>query len=462
MEHGYVDVFTRQVVSGWAAEMDRIDEAVDVVILVNNHKTAEVRCDILRPDLQKSGEFGNGRHGFRCQFDPPLPEDARLHVAVRFARSGEPVENGDAVLEPGTEMPRLLQPRRTRPFTVPAPTHAGALFRQFTLYEAERGLYDLLCRWDFRGTRREQLEYAAFGRVVSAPAPVGRWDEGTARNLLYDLLSSARFQEEILAAALHALPEKRRVFFVHIPKCAGTDLLAHLSARYPFLSPRWQEPAWTSQDELFQALAEFARELPFSDSILIGGHVPLGHFVERGLLRPSDRVLTVVRDPTDIAVSSINYLLTRFQANLGKARVEADVHDWMNALGVSTLPAQMTPQFIRDVSHLALYSPEIVQPNSLCHFLGGGTVDQVVATLAGHHAELTSMAHYGQWLRDAWGVVTPTRMNVSTKYISLASLPHQDLAYLQGLSREDRKLYDLIEKRLAASGRCSLLGDELL
>ena len=173
-------------------------------------------------------------------------------------------------------------------------------------------------------------------------------------------------------------------------------------------------------------------------------------------------MLTVVRDPIDIAISSINYLLTRFQANLGKERIEADVQDWMTALGIHALPPQMTPQFVRDVSHLALYNPNITQPNLLCHFLGGGTIEEVVATLARHHVELTSMSGYAQWLQAEWGVTTTTRMNVSTKYISLTSLPHQDLAYLQALSSEDRRLYELVEQRLEASGRCFLLGNDLL
>ena len=40
-------------------------------------------------------------------------------------------------------------------------------------------------------------------------------------------------QPRIVEMILNAHPEKRRLIFVHIPKCAGTDLTANLGTRYP-------------------------------------------------------------------------------------------------------------------------------------------------------------------------------------------------------------------------------------
>ena len=52
---------------------------------------------------------------------------------------------------------------------------------------------------------------------------------------------SAAFQQEVLTLLLNAFPEKRRLLFVHIPKCAGSDLSHHLMTRYPSIDQRLME-----------------------------------------------------------------------------------------------------------------------------------------------------------------------------------------------------------------------------
>jgi hypothetical protein len=460
MDVGHVDRITRRSVSGWAADSDDMDRPVTVTILVDGERAAHVVCDRLREDLRARGTYGNGMHGFQHEFSPPLPEGAEVKVAVRFAGSGQPVWNGDAVLPRGAG-DAIPQPPPLPAPMLPAPTSPAVLFRLLGLLDPRQGLYPLLYRLDFSGVRRAHLDYSVFGEVEGVPPPA-EWTPLIARDHLADLLHAPRFRRDILAHVLRAFPEKRRLFFLHIPKCAGSDLAAHLALRYPSIRQQWQEEAWFNNAALFAALADFVRELPFSDAILTAGHVTFDSHIGAGLVRPMDRVFTVVRDPIEIAISSVNYMLTRFQASLGARQPDADVQDWLATLGLPALPPQLAPPFVAEVIHRALYNPVVVQPNSICHWLGGGDAGTVIARLARHHVEITNTQHYNDWLAREWGVAAPTRANASTRFLSLSDLSHQDLEHVRNLSPEDRKLYDLIEERLEASGRPSIFGEDLL
>src|ERR1700712_2598819 len=101
MYQGHVDRITRQSVTGWAAETTTPDEYVDISIFVNGRKLAQIACDEARPDLRDIGPYGKGRHGFRYEFKPPLPDAPQVAVAVRFADSGTLLGNGNVLFASG-------------------------------------------------------------------------------------------------------------------------------------------------------------------------------------------------------------------------------------------------------------------------------------------------------------------------------------------------------------------------
>jgi len=222
------------------------------------------------------------------------------------------------------------------------------------------------------------------------------------------------------------------------------------------------EEGWTEKDQLFHALAEFVRELVFSDSIFLRGHIPLDFYTDAGLIRPADRVFTIVRDPIEIAISQINYVLTKFQLNIESGILERDTENWLRLLGLRALPAEITPQFVADYTRKMLYNPDVVESNSICRWLGGGDAKEVVDRLARHLVEVTDTAHYNEWFASEWGISARTRQNESTKYVSLAALGHQELAHLRTLSPEDIKLYTWIQTALTTAERPWITGEELI
>ncbi len=464
MLQGHVDRGTRQFITGWAADAAAPNEPVVIGVFVNGRKIAQLACDQLRTDLRHLGLYGEGRHGFRYEFAPPLPDGEPAKISVRFQETGAFLGHGNMFIARGsTEAVVIaLPPQREEQLIVPAPVDPRTLFRLFALFDPTLDMYHLLCRLDFDRTRPTHLGYSVWGKVPEVYPRAMTWSPALARDYLNDLLHSPRFQQNVLAHALRAFPEKQRLMFVHIPKCAGSDLSHHLTFRFPSLQQRLMEESWTSKGDLFAALGEFVRELPFSDSVFVRGHVPLDFYVDADLIRPADRVFTIMRDPTEIAVSQLNYILTKFQRNIDSGVVERDTEEWLRALELDRLPPAVTPQFVEKYTRKLLYNPEVVEPNSMCRWLGGGDTQAVIERLARHLVEVTDTAHYNPWLAAEWGISARTRRNESTRYVSLSTLGHQELGFIRELSPEDRKLYARLQQALTKSGKMSVSGEDIL
>ncbi|HVC61803.1 MAG TPA: sulfotransferase [Acetobacteraceae bacterium] len=102
--------------------MDDADlrRTVNVDVFVNGIQYATPRADILREDLQR--EFGYGHHAFTFDFNPPLSLIRDHHVQLQFANTGQPIPNGERVLQAiALDGARLLQP-----ILVTAPGRAGS------------------------------------------------------------------------------------------------------------------------------------------------------------------------------------------------------------------------------------------------------------------------------------------------------------------------------------------------
>lgn len=464
MERGHVDRITRQSITGWAANSDQPEAVVEVSVFVQGRKVGQIPCDLSRSDLRNVRVYGAGHHGFRYEFSQPIPPEENVRITVRLTKSGQTLGNGDALLKPGTAEATLVasRPPKDEQFILPAPVDPRSLFRMFSLYETEQGVYPLLCRLDFTRTQQNHLEFSAFGDIPVASRGRVPWVPYVARDHLNDLLHSPRFQRNALIYALRAFPEKRRLLFVHIPKCAGSDLSMHLAQRFPSLEQRLMEEDWTDKDGLFQALAEFVRESLFSDSIFVRGHIPLNFYGDAELIRPADRIFTVVRDPIEIALSQVNYVLTKFQLNIDSGVMERDTSEWLKLLGLSGLPEPITPQFVTEFAPKILYNRHIVEPNSMCRWLGGGDADAVRDRLARYMVEITDTSRYNDWLSGEWGISARTRQNESIKFVSLKTLAYQELAFLRSLSPEDMKLFGWIQNALSRAQRSWITGEELL
>jgi hypothetical protein len=212
---------------------------------------------------------------------------------------------------------------------------------------------------------------------------------------------------------------------------------------------------------MLRRIARVVAHVRTSDSIFVHGHINLADHIAADVIRPTDRVFTVIRDPVMAAISQINYVLTRFDEDIASGQLRPDTAEWSRALDLGTAPTVVSAAFVKRVTSAALRNEDMIVPNSLCLWLGAGGAQAVVDRLATYDVEVTDVARYNPWLRAAWKIDAQTRWNKSKKFVSLQELPTDDVGHLNSITREDQRLYRSIEGLLTASGKLSLTGDDL-
>jgi hypothetical protein len=385
-------------------------------------------------------------------------------VTVRISATGQSLVNGDVTIGPDDSVsirPQLAaQYIGAEPTPIPAPRDPRGLFEALALFEEDYGLYDLLSRFDFGEMTARHAHFMVFGKLAD-PADSLSLGQYSPRDDVNEMVLSDRFRRELIPSFLQAFPEKKRLIFLHVPKCAGTDLSAILMGRLPSLHQSMSEPGWLTEDELLRALSRLAVNIRFFDQIFVAGHNSLQYYASHDLIRPCDKAFTILRDPIEIAVSQINYVMTRLTADAQSGEFGPDTRGWLKALSLSTLPPKLPPATVQNLCTTILHNTSIVRPNSMCAWLGGEDAETAVAQLIKHDVEVTVTDNYNDWLQQTWGIVSTTRLNRSERFKSTQTMSHQDLNYVQELCAEDIKLYTSIHEALQRKKSLSVSGDDL-
>ena len=154
-----------------------------------------------------------------------------------------------------------------------APRNPRELFLLFRHYDREATLQGLLDGIDFAGVDPLQVYYSVHRR--SPDRLRGALTQGySAKKHFGAALCSGEFQSRVIAHVLNAFSEKKRTLFVHIPKCAGSDLSHHLVPRFLSFEQRLASELWVSKEELFETLAEAAKAIETADEIFDTGTLP--------------------------------------------------------------------------------------------------------------------------------------------------------------------------------------------
>ena len=341
------------------------------------------------------------------------------------------------------------------------PTSPLETFQLLTLYDSKRGLDALLDRVAWRLTSPRQIYHAVLGRVPESSAVAIPGPKYSPRRHARNALQGAEFQRRIIRLALNAFPEKKRLLFVHVPKCAGTDLIRHLSDVHPWLDEQMAKRNWTPSETLLGHLRDFSLAAGQSNSLFVSGHIRLNWYLTSGAYRYGDRLLTTVRDPRDIAVSMTNYVLRRF-VEMPSCK-DPDTQEWANILGIEDgFDVTMGDEEMFALALRILVEPRIVVPNILCAYLGKGTTESALDMMACCDVEMTDLARYNKWLKSEWGIESATRRNASPGVISWHDVPLSQQEAFAKISGEDFNLYDRIVERLDKKGDYRVFGPELI
>jgi hypothetical protein len=295
MRTGHVDVVSRTLITGWAADADAPNRRLDLCVVVNGREIARVTADRPRKDLAKLGKFGDGAHGFRFGFAEPLPFDRDYTITIRFADDGATLPNGKRLLpgEPGlaveqpaeAHVPRAAaDPGRPAPILVTAPGRSGTTYLMSCLAASPQIVVAELVPYEVR-----LLSYYANAlTVLSSPGDMERSThpdrlEGDGFHIGFNPFNGPQHN-----AAFHRQATVWELFEAWAPERFGQVMAEVVTEYYRRLATDRNKP-----------LVRFFAEK--NDNLRAAPR----RFMRR--LFPERREIVIVRDPRDVLCSQMAY-----------------------------------------------------------------------------------------------------------------------------------------------------------
>lgn len=258
---------------------------------------------------------------------------------------------------------------------------------------------------------------------------------------------------------MEAYPEKRRLIFVHIPKCAGSDLTTVLRRRYPTLRQGDFGAEGVTAAARFDALHDFAIGVRYADHIAVSGHEKLIYYRNQQLVRPRDRIFAIVRDPVALVYSQVCYILTT--CKYAHATRRPDGLAWLRLLGLERIPEDVDAEYMAALGRRVLHDSRLVHGVVLCAFLGEGTARSAVRHIRASNIELTDLRRYDAWREANFPGAAATRENSSERFFTPEMASDHDRAYIAEITLQDCALFSRIAAALERGGGLSVRGRDV-
>ena len=272
-------------------------------------------------------------------------------------------------------------------------------------------------------------------------------------------MNSDEFRQKHIPRILNAYPEKKRIFFVHIPKSAGSDLASHLTSRFPTLNTRVLQRDWASNEDFLLTLKEFALEVERSDTIFVTGHNKLALYESWNVLQLRDRIFTVLREPISQVISQVNYVLTRIFSTV--PHPAPDTLGWRRLFAVDDLRIENSREEVLHLAERILHNSDVTGKNIACAYLGAGSYEGSVERAATFDVEIVDLSTYEQWCREAWGITHSARVNESKRYLGREDFSPTEMDYIRSITENDRRLHGDLVRVTKSKGSSSVRGLEL-
>jgi len=355
----------------------------------------------------------------------------------------------------------LLHAFRTAPLKM-ARTRSE-LFGLLAFFHPSLGWDKFVRMIDFSDVTPAQIYQIVFGRAADTPRMAVAYPGYDPAAHFREALLSHEFRKHIQHLFLRSHPEKARDVFIHIPKCAGTDLILNLGHRSVPLPKLLELDGWLTDDEFLETVAGLARAALSHDRLFPYGHMELGDYAAEVGVRPIDRVFTVLRDPIDLLISQANYAIGRIRQDpTGKA---PDAADYLARLHLTAISDQISNGELKTLTLRALLDPTIAEPDRACFYLGRGArrrYDIALQNLIVHNVEITTTDRYNRWLAERWGLNKSLRHNSSQTILTKTEAMRLAPQSLINATLEDQKLFDVVSFALEKSGRASIFGPDLV
>jgi hypothetical protein len=343
------------------------------------------------------------------------------------------------------------------------PTNLRETFELFRFYRPDVGIKRLIQDTGIAGMTPRQIYQAVHARSPDTLEAAVQSSNYDATASFIAALSSVEFQQNLAAHFLRAFPEKRRLFFVHIPKTAGVDVATRLISRFPSINTNLLNRALTPRTaDILLAVKHIVLEMECSDTVFISGHTHLTtyqNWTGNGI-RLEDDVFTVVREPMSRILSQVNYVIGRIFAE--QTPQQPDTLGWRKEFNVTDLSTRESPEKIFELGRRILRNRGVVVPDIMCEFIGGSNYESALTKTVAHNVEVIDLKQLDAWTEERWGVHDKTRLNTSEKLLSIKDFPAEDIAYARGIVHEDMKYYERVLAATDRYGGTSIRGAQII
>ena len=376
---------------------------------------------------------------------------------------------GGAVTRPDNK--RILPTKR------PLPVRPRDFFELFAAMGTEATIKGLFLTADLRQAEPRTLTYVTLNRWLTADELAAMPSPYKVVEHLHAILTGQEFRASIVRRIADAYPERPRLCFVRIPRCAGRHFLALAEAMHPIVPDTLG--AWRPRDEnrFIPALGRLLGRFTLTRTILVT-QPTLAPFVQANIpaspdpayaaaglqwtlngppRRAGDRLFTILRDPRAIVLSEVNAIMDALMQP-----PESDtrpVARWR-----AQLPANPATADEAGRKHLARHVLQRLRMrNPICHALGDGTSAGALHAVRLQDIEMATLDRYEDWIKYTWDVEPGEPVNASAPHLAVADLTARDRAHIETMISEDLAFYELVVEAYEKIGdlRYSVRGREV-
>jgi hypothetical protein len=373
-----------------------------------------------------------------------------------------------------------LDDLRILPVRRPLPERPRDLLEVFAAMGGEASLEGLFRSLDLRGGTPGWITFVALNRWPTlGELPADPASYKPARHLT-GLLNSLEFRRLLAQRVFSTYPEKQRLLFVRVPRCAGEHFLSMMQRMHPIFPNAVMGHRKVPPPDFYRTLGLFLGRFNHARTIMLvqprltpfyltpdyqagmapfdpQAHAtdPLPWTMSIPPYRTGDRLFTIVRDPEDIILSRVNAIARALQgADAGDAPA---IKRWRQRVG--KLPDRADTAAWASVARSVL--ARFTDPDPICHALGDGTMQGALDACAITNIEIADMSRYDEWILRTCDTKPEPREPVAEPMLPKQALIEEDRERLAMLTTQDRPLYAKIRAALSASEPASIKGGQL-
>jgi hypothetical protein len=354
----------------------------------------------------------------------------------------------------------------------PPPTKPREFFEIFALMGATASPEGLMRGIDWKHVDPCMLTFAVLGRWPTSQELAELQVPYRPYVHLRHLLGSEEFRTAIVRRLFEVFPERQRLLFVRIPRCAGTSVMSVLDTKHPILPLDLGDRPFREAPVLVPLLGQLLGRFGTTRTLVVA-QPRIGPFVEAPTVTPAcgdplhwhlpqppcrgtDLLFTIIRPPEALILSEVNGILTalRRPASPGEPASLAEQRKHH-----APLPDQTDSAGWKQLGRKLLAATTLRNP--ICTALGDGTAAGAFAACARVPIQLVAIEAYRQWSRAAFDSSPADPVNVSTPILQPADLTAEDSAHLSSLIAEDAVFYARYAERRQAEQIPYVLGTDL-